>query len=124
MQPGTPGFDPVSSLPVLEGATYLEPRLLEVIGELSHLSLSCFGADRAEAVQFVILIDQAGRLHLARPGKALADDRIHVIAVYKSVEVDRTVWNRRSRNVKETHLKGAACDLPGGYELCEVEVPP
>ena len=61
---------------------------------------------------------------MARPSEALAEDRINVIAVYKSVEVDRTVWDRRRRNVKEAHLNGAACDLPGGYELCEVEVPP
>ena len=109
---------------MLEGATDLEPRLLEVTGELSDLPLSRFGADRGEAVKFVNLIDKAGRLHLARPGEALAEDRMNVIAVYKSVEVDRIVWDRRRRNVKEAHLKGAACDLPGGYELSEIEVPP
>ena len=49
---------------------------------------------------------------------------MNVIAVYKSVEVVGTVWDRRRRNAKEAHLKGAACDLPGGYELCEVKVPP
>ena len=108
---------------MLEGATYLEPRLLEVNGELSDLPLSRFGADRGEPVKFVNPIDKAGRLHLARPGEGLADDRMNVIAVYKSVEVDRTDRDRRRRNVKEAHLKGAACDLPGGYELCEVEVP-
>ena len=124
MQPDTLWFYPVSWLPVSEGATCLEPRLLEVTGELSDSPLLRFGADRGEAVKFVYLIDKAGRLHLARPGEALADDRIHLIAVYKRVEVDRTSWDRRRRNVKEAHLKGAACDLPGGYELCEVEVLP
>ena len=109
---------------MLEGAAYLEPRLLEVTGELSDLPLLRFGADRGEAVTFANLIDKAGRLHLARPDEAMAEDRMNVIAVYKSVEVDRTVWDRRRRNVKEAHLKGAACEWPGGYELCEVKVPP
>ena len=86
--------------------------------------MSRLGADRGEAVQFAHLIDKVGRLHLARPDEALAEDRMNVVTVYKSVEVDRTVWDRRRRNVKEFHLKGAACDLPGGYELCIVEVPP
>ena len=76
-----------------------------------------------EAVQFANIIAKAGRFHLARPSEALAEDRMNVIAVYKSVEVDRTVWDRRRRNVKEVHLS-AACDLLGGYVLCDVEVPP
>ena len=48
---------------------------------------------------------------------------MNVLAVYKSETVDRTVWDRRRRNCSEAHLKGAASDLPGGYELCEIEVP-
>ena len=48
---------------------------------------------------------------------------MNVLAVYKSDTVDRTVWDRRRRNCREAHLKGAAGDLPGGYELCEIEVP-
>ena len=91
---------------------------------MSDVPLSHFGADRVEALKFANLIDEGGRLHLARPSEALAEDRMNVIAVYKSMEVDRTVWDRRRRNVKEAHSKGAACDLPGGYELCEIEVPP
>ena len=118
-----PGFDPVPWLPVLEGATYLEPRLLEVTGVDSDLPVARFAADRSEAVKFAELIDSAGRLYLARPEEAPAGDRMNVLAVYKSETVDRTVWDRRRRNCREAHLKGAASDLPGGYELCELEVP-
>ena len=118
-----PGFDPVPWLPVLEGATYLEPRLLEVTETCSDLPMSRFSAPRSEAVEFAELIDTAGRLHLARPEEAPVGDRMNVLAVYKSETVDRTVWDRRRRNCREAHLKGAASDLPGGYELCELEVP-
>ena len=123
MSSDAPGFDPVPWLPVLEGATYLEPRLLETTGAESDLPLARFGADRREACKFAELIDSAGRLYLATPKEAPAGERMNVLAVYKSETVDRTVWDRRRRNCREAHLKGAASDLPGGYELCEIEVP-
>ena len=60
-----PGFDPVPWLPVLEGATYLEPRLLEVADAPCDLPVAKFSAHRREAVKFAELIDSSGRLYLA-----------------------------------------------------------
>ena len=117
------GFDPVPWLPVLEGATYIEPRLLVTGTEESDLPLARFGATKSEGAKFAKLIDDAGRLYLARPHEAAAADRMNVMSVYKDKDWDRTVWDRRRRNFRETHLKGAGSSMPGGYELCELEVP-
>ena len=48
---------------------------------------------------------------------------MNLISVYKSPTVDRTVWDRRRRNYLEQHLKGAASDMPAGYDLTDIEVP-
>ena len=48
---------------------------------------------------------------------------MNVMSVYKDKDWDRTVWDRRRRNFRKTHLKGAGSSMPGGYELCELEVP-
>ena len=42
LQPGTPRFDPVSLLPVLEGATFLEPRPLEVSRGVERFTFVAF----------------------------------------------------------------------------------
>ena len=117
------GFDPVPWLPVLEGATYIEPRLLVTGSEESDLPLARFGATKSEGAKFAKLIDDAGRLFLARPHEAAVADRMNVMSVYKDKDCDRTVWDRRRRNFRESHLKGAGSSMPGGYELCELEVP-
>ena len=65
----------------------------------------------------------AGRWFFATPEEATREDRMNLLAVYKSEEIDRTVWDRRRRNCREVHLSGAAADLPTGYDLTDVELP-
>ena len=82
---GVKGFGPVPWLPVLEGATYLEPRLLEVIdNDECDLPLARFSAHRSEAFKLAELMDSAGRLHLARPCEAPEADRMN-ISIYLSI---------------------------------------
>ena len=96
LRAGVEGFDPVPWLPVLEGACYLEPRLLEGHQEKdSDLPLARFGASRREAIEFARMLDRAGRLHLSPPGQAPDSERMNVLAVYKTPTTDRTVWDRR-----------------------------
>ena len=118
-------FDPVPHLPFLDAACYLETRLLEV-GEHEPCDppVARFSAPRKEALEFARQLDAAGRLHLARVDEAPADQRMNLIAVYKNADIDRTVWDRRRRNHLEVHLCGAAADMPAGYDLAEMEVPP
>lgn len=84
----------------------------------SDLPISLFAAHRSKAVEFAWLIESAGRLLLARPEEVPAGGRMNALAIYKSKTVHRTVWDRRKKNCREAHLKGAVADLPGYYELC------
>ena len=70
------------------------------------LPVSRFSVPREEAVAFVKQLDRAGRLLLCTPHEVPKEDRIHLLAVFKTAEVDRTVWDRRRRNFKEVHLSG------------------
>ena len=119
-------FDPTHWLPMLEAACYQEPRLLETDESRAAkcpLPVSRFSAPREEAIAFAKQLDRAGRLFLATPEEAPKEDRMNVLAVYKSEDIDRTVWDRRRRNFREVHLSGAAADLPTGYDLTDVELP-
>ena len=89
----------------------------------SDLPVAKFAAHRTEALEFARQIYFAGRLYLATIAEAPGDQRMHLISPYKSPTVDRTVWDRRRRNYLEEHLKGAASDMPAGYDLTDIEVP-
>ena len=91
-------FDPAPWLQPFDAACYLEPRLLEWDAGACPLPTSRFGASRAEALEFIQKLDRAGRLYLSDTTSCPKEDRMNLLAVYKSAEVDRTVWDRRRRN--------------------------
>ena len=83
-------FDPTPHLPYLEAACYIEPRLFEVSEHTPcEVPVACFAAHRAEALKFARQLDDAGRLFLARTDEAPKSQRMNLIAVYESPEVDR-----------------------------------
>ena len=117
-------FDPTPHLDVLDAACYVEPRLLELGAPACPLPRAGMRGQRHEVLRYVRRMDEFGKLHLAAPADAPKEDRMSLIAVYKSEARDRTVWDRRRRNWKEVHLRGGARDLPGGYNLAEFELLP
>ena len=117
-------FDLAAHLQPLDAACFLEPRLLEVECSPCPLPVAGIRSQRRELLQFARQLDLAGKLHLALPEEAPAEDRVNLLAVYKSAQLDRTVWDRRRRNWREAHLRGAAAELPAGYDFAEFELGP
>ena len=116
----TLSVDATKYLPVFEAATFVEPSLLELgRGRTTPIPYPPHRSD-AEVLKYVLTWDAGDKLELALPDEV--SDRFQHIAVPKDEHKDRVVSDRRRRNAREYHLRGASSHMPSGPLLCVYEL--
>ena len=112
--------DATKLLPIFEAATFVEPSLLELGRDRTTPIPNPPNRADAEVLKYVRSWDAGDKLELALPDEV--SDRFQHIAVPKDAHKDRVVSDRRRRNAREFHLRGASSHMPSGPLLCEYEL--